>query len=273
MKRFIIPFVLVVMLFTACSSNKKTPPMEVVNFRLTETVEFTERISKAYYYPAGKAVYAMNPETHQILIRKGDKQPNVIGGIGSGNTNFLALADIAMGPEGSIYALDSSQRQIKRFNPDGKYLSSMELSYVQQPQRLALGTEQNVYVYDAATTEIIAFNLLDGSELYRFGRFQLERVDQLYANRDYVVAYNRNKDESALFSSLGQFISNDSGQIVYDAYNNAIGLSNEALVSKMSAAWLPLTGQAKIMTISRDTLAIVVDRQVRLLKLDYAPVF
>jgi hypothetical protein len=44
-------------------------------------------------------------------------------------------------------------------------------------------------------------------------------------------------------------------------------------VSKMSAAWLPLTGKAKIMTISRDILAIVVGKQLRLLQLDYASVY
>jgi len=273
MKRLKLLMMVMLVLLAACSSNKKMPPMEVVNFRLTETVEFDEQISKAYYYPSAKTVFAMNPDAHQILIRKGDKQPNIIGGLGTGNTSFMALADITMGPDGSIYALDGAAKQIKRFNSDGKYLSRMELNYVQQPQKLALGNEQNVFIYDAATTEIISFNLLDGSELYRFGRFQLERVDQLYANRDFVLAYDRSKDQSALFSSLGQFISTDTGQIVYDQYNNAIGLSNEALVSKMSAAWLPVTGDAKIMTISRDTLAIIVGKQLRLLQLDYAPVY
>jgi len=263
----------ILVLITACSSNKKMPPMEVVDFRLIETVEFAEQISKAYYYPTSKSVFAMNPDAHQILIRKGDKQPNIIGGIGTGNTNFMDLADMTMAPDGSVYALDSAAKLIKRFNSDGKYISSMELNYVQQPQKLALGNEQNVYVYDAATSEIISFNLLDGSELYRFGRFQLERVDHLYANRDYVVAYDKDKDKSTLFSSLGQFISSESGQIVYDQYNNAIKLSDEALVSKMSAAWLPLTGKAKIMTISRDILAIVVGKQLRLLQLDYASVY
>jgi len=59
---------------------------------------------------------------------------------------------------------------------------------------------------------------------------------------------------------------------VYDAYNNAISLSSDALVSKMSAAWLPMTPGVGLMTISGDVVSIVVGNQVRLLKLDYAPV-
>jgi hypothetical protein len=272
MKRFFAFFAGVLVLLTACSSNKSSPPMEIDSFRLLQTVEFSQHISKAYYHPIAKAVYAMDPETHQILIRKDGKAANIIGGMGSGDSSFMTLADFTLNSDGSIYALDGSAQLIKRFNADGKFISSMELSYVQQPSKMALGTQQTVYIFDTATSEIVAFNLLDGSELFRFGRFVLQRVDQLFANRDYVVAYDKSKDQSLLFSSLGQHISNDTGQIVYDVYNNAISLTNEALVSKMSAAWLPLTGTARSMTIAKDTLVIVVDRQVRLLKLDYAPV-
>lgn len=273
MKRYLyLVFLVLVLLLAACSPNKRNSPLEIASFRLIKTVEFEPRISKAFYYQAGETVYAMYPETHQIQIRKNGKIVNSIGGMGSNNANFMSLADFCVASDGSIYALDSSTKVIKRFTAEGKFISSMELSYVQQPHKLALGTQQTVYVFDAASSEIIAFNLLDGSELYRFGRFQLQRVDQLFANRDYVVAYDKSRDQSVQFSSLGQHISNDTGQIVYDAYNNAISRSNDALVSKMSAAWLPLTGKVIAMTISQDTLALVVDAQVRLLKLDYAPV-
>lgn len=272
MKRIIVLLAILLILISACSSNRKFPPMEIVTFSLFDTVSFPESISKAYYHPSSKAIYAMEANTHRILVWKGDKQVNAIGGMGSGNTNFQSLSDFAMGSDGSIYALDSSAKVIKRFNADGKYLNRVQLDYVQQPSKLALGTEQNVYVFDAASSEIIAYDMLDSSELYRFGRFELQRVDQLFANRDFVVAYDEIKDESALFSSLGQHISNHAGQIVYDAYNNAISLSNEALVSKMSAAWLPLSGRAESVTIAKDVLAIAIGHQVRLLKLDYDPV-
>ncbi len=273
MKRLFILLILLLALLGACSSNKKNPPMEISSFSLLKTVSFDENIQKAHYHPDRKQIYALDVSTQKILIWKNDKLENVIGGMGRGNSNFQALADFALGPDGSVYALDSSAKVIKRFNADGKYMNSMDLGYVQQPSKLALGTQQSLYVYDVASSEIIAYNLLDGVELYRFGRFQLDRVDQLFANRDFVVAYDKAADKSALYSSLGQFVSKDAGQIVYDTYNNAISLSNEALVSKMSAAWLPLAGRAQIMTISGNVLAIVVDKQVHLLKLDYAPVF
>lgn len=272
MKRTLLILSILLILLSACSSNKRTPPMEIATFSLFETVSFAENISKAYYHPTSKAIYAMEESTHRILIWKGDKRINAIGGMGSGNSNFQSLSDFAMGADGSIYALDSFAKVIKRFNSDGKYINSVQLDYIQQPSKLAIGTEQNVYIFDAASSEIIAYDLLDSSELFRFGRFQLQKVDQLFANRDYVVAYDEAAGQSALFSSLGQHISDQTGQIVYDIYNNAISLSKEALVSTMSAAWLPLSGKAESVTIARDILAIVVDHQVRLLKLDYVPV-
>ena len=272
MKRTVLLLSVLLILISACSSNKKNPPMEIATFSLFDTVSFPETISKACYHPSSKTIYAMEANTHRILIWKGDKRVNAIGGLGTGNTNFQSLSDFAMGTDGSIYALDAAAKVIKRFNADGKYINRVQLDYVQQPTKLALGSEQNVYVFDAASSEIIAYDLLDSSELYRFGRFQVQKVDQLFANRDFVVAYDAAQDQSALFSSLGQHISNQTGQIVYDTYNNAISLSNEALVSNMSAAWLPLSGTAESVTIFRDILAIVVDHQVRLLKLDYVPV-
>ncbi len=272
MKRYLMLLSVLLILIGGCSSNRKIPPMEIATFTLFDTVSFAENISKAYYHPGSKTIYAMEANTHRILISRNGKRINAIGGMGSGNTNFQNLSDFAMGADGSVYALDSAAKVIKRFNTDGKFMSSIQLDYVGQPARLALGSEQNVYVFDVASSEIIAYDLLDSSELFRFGRFQLQKVDLLFANRDYVVAYDAGKDESVLFSSLGQPTSNQSGQIVYDIYNNAISLSEEALISQMSAAWLPLGGKAESMTIARDVLAIVVDRQVRLLKLDYVQI-
>jgi hypothetical protein len=160
-------------------------------------------------------------------------------------------------------------KALKKFSSDGKFLSNLELKNAQQPQKLAIGTEQNLYVWDAGSTEIICYNMLDGSELFRFGRFQIDRVDLLCASRDYVVAYDQVSDSSMIFSSLGQLVSTEPGQSVYDMYNNAISITADALLSKMSAAYLPMLGAKGVMTISRDILAIAVGTELRLLKVEY----
>jgi hypothetical protein len=255
-----------------CSGTKKSPPMVISTFTLFETVSFTGDIDKAFYHTGSKTICAMQSNSQQIVYWRNGKQQNTIGGMGNQASNFRSLADFVMAEDGNLYALDAVAKVIKKFNADGKLLGSMELNYVQQPSKLALGSRQNIFVYDSAGAEIIAYDLLDQQELYRFGKFELNRVDLLFANRDYVIAYDSQKGQSALFSSLGQFIAHDTGQVVYDTYNNAISLTSEAMISKMSAAWLPMTPGVGLMTIMRDTIAIVVGNQVRLLKLDYAPV-
>lgn len=275
MKRLILPlFLICVMLCSfGCSASKKSPPLDIEAFTLFDSKTFEEPVQKAHYHNSTKSIFAHEEKTHRILIFKDGKQINAIGGLGSQSSNFQKLEDITMGRDGSIYALDGGSREVKRFNPDGKYLKSMKLEYVKQPKKIALGREDNLFIYDGAAGEIVVIDLLDGSELYRFGKFQLENVDKLYAGRDFLIAYDASRDISAMFSALGQFISEDSGQIIYDDYNNAISLTNEALVSKMSAAWLPMGGKPGFVTIHNNILAIVVDNQVRLLKIDYAPVY
>ncbi|MCB5260830.1 MAG: hypothetical protein LHW48_10255 [Candidatus Cloacimonetes bacterium] len=264
---------LLLLILLGCSASKKTPPMEISTFTLFDTISFSETIEKAHYHPSSKTLYSMQTGSQQIVLWRNGKQLNTIGGIGTQPTNFSSLADFTMAPDGSLYVLDSVAKEIKKFSSDGKLLGTMELQYVQQPNKLALGNQQNIFVYDSAGSEIVAYDLLDGNELYRFGKFELAKVDILFANKDYVVAFDKTSAESSLFSNLGQFISKDGGQLVYDMYNNAISLKTEALISKMSAAWLPMTSGIGLMTINQDTIAIVVGNQVRLLKIDYDQVF
>lgn len=271
MKKLIL-FLLGTLILLGCAGTKKTPPMDISTFTLFDTISFPGEIDKACYHPLSKTIYAMQLNAQQIIYWRNGKQQNAIGGMGNQASNFRSLADFAMAEDGNIFALDSATKEIKKFNREGKLIGSMELSYVQQPSKIALGSQHNIFVYDSAGAEVIAYDLLDEQELYRFGKFDLHRVDLLFANRDYVVAYDAQKKQSALFSSLGQFIVNEPGQLVYDGYNNAISLSSEALISKMSAAWLPMTPGVGMMSISRDVISIVVGNKVRLLKLDYAPV-
>lgn len=257
-------------LLAACSSNAKLPPRNISSFSLFNTHSYEESISKAYYDPGSKTTYALVPANHQIHLWRDGKRVNVIGGMGMGNNNFQALADICLASDASVFALDGVGKKVKKFNSDGKLLATWELANTVQPALIALGTEQNCYIWDAAASEIIAYNLLDGSEMYRFGRFEIKRADQLFANRDYLVAYNATEKRSVVFSSLGQLVSESDGQVLYDPYNNGIGLTDTALISKMSAAYLPMSGIPGIMTIGRETLAIVVDnRQVRLMQINY----
>lgn len=267
--KYILVFCLLLTLLAACASTPRRAPMNVSAFTLFSTFSFPEAVSKAHYNPGTQTVYAVSPMSHEIYLWREGKRINVIGGLGLNAANFQQLGDIAVANDGSLYAVDTMARNLKKFTSDGKLLGTMELKGTIQPQKLAVGTEQNLYVWDASSAEIISYNMLDGTELFRFGRFQIERVDLLFASRDYVVAYDQSRDQSKVFSSLGQLISTEPGQILYDSFNNAINLTTEALLSKMSAAFLPMLGAKSVMTVSRDILAMVVGTELRLLKIEY----
>lgn len=263
-------FLILLLLMGGCAITPKMPPMHISSFSLFSSVIYEDDIAKAYYEPMSKTTAAFVASGHQIHLWREGKRVNVIGGLGIGAGSFSTLADITLGADGAIYALDSAAKSVKKFNLDGKLLATWNLKNVAQPQKIALGTEQNCYIWDSAAAEIIAYNLLDGSESFRFGRFKLQQVDQLFANRDYVVAYDAQADSSELFSSLGQYISSEKGQLVFDPYNNGIIISPNSIVSQMSAAFLPLSSSTGIATIGKEVLVIVVDKhQVRLLKVDY----
>lgn len=263
---------LATILLAGCASPYKYPPMDISSFSLFATYGFEQEISKACYHPESNTVFAMVPSSHQIAILKDGKSFNVIGGMGLAAQNFQALGDISLGQDGSLYALDISEKSIKKFNGDGKLSGSLKLSSSIQPTKIAVGQEQNIYVWDSSASEIIAYNLLDGSELYRFGKFQVQSVSELFANRDYLVAFDEAKETSEVFSSLGQYLSSEKGQVVYDAYNNGISLSADGLISLMSAAFMPVTEKYDAMTMVKDILVVVAGTQVHLLKVDYEQV-
>jgi hypothetical protein len=267
----IILITFAVLILVAYPGTRKPAPMEISTFTLFDTVSFDKDIFKA---PTIRAPRQSSPCTTTPKKSCSGEMAgrSTLWRDGEPTHKFPEPLGFRHGKRLPHLCLDSAAKVIKKFNADGKLLGTMELGYVQQPTKIALGNQQNIYVYDSASGEIIAYDLLDKQELYRFGKFDLNKVDILYANRDYVVAFDSVKGQSSLFSALGQFVSHDSGQLVYDAYNNAISLSSDALVSKMSAAWLPMTPGVGLMTISGDVVSIVVGNQVRLLKLDYAPV-
>ena len=273
MQRILILSLLLILL-AACASSPKLPPMSVSNFTLFSTFSYDESISKAYYDAKSGSVFALQPLSHQILFLRDGKRLNAVGGLGMSSSNFKHLADICLAESGNVYALDSVARAVKKFNGDGRLLSTWELPNTVQPSKIAVGNEDNIYVWDKAAGEIIAYKLLGASESFRFGRFQQKRVDQLFANRNYVVAWDEDLGESNVYSSYGEYLFTEAGQMVYDPYNNGISLTREALRSKMSAAFLAIERDVGIMTIGRDVLAIVVDsHQVRLLKIDYEKIF
>lgn len=264
--------VLIMVAVMGCSSNNRVAPMDIDSFSLYSSISAGMPLQKALYYPQSGIIYAMSSTTQQIGIFKDTQRVNVIGGLGTGSGNFQNLSDIAIASDGSLLALDSVSKSIKKFSDSGKPMGVLELKGSVQPTMLAVNTDQSFFVFDAASAEIILYSALDGVEQFRFGKFQLVQVQQLACNRDYVVAYDATEGKSNVFSTLGQYIKTDDGQSLYDDYNNGLNLNDDLLISQMSPASLNIGTGAGLMNISKDTLILVFGEEIRLLRMGYQQV-
>ncbi|MDY0151210.1 MAG: hypothetical protein RBS43_02930 [Candidatus Cloacimonas sp.] len=269
MKTALYILMLAMLALSACGGTKGRLPLDIESFSLVSSIPTGMPISKALYQASNDQLFVMSAKTQEIGIFRGGERHNVLGGMGTGAANFLSLSDIGINRDGGLLALDSVAKSIKIFTSDGKANGNIELKGSVQPTLFCVHADQSLFVFDQATGEIITYSTLDGTEQYRFGKFELQQPTQLFCNRDYVVAYEQQTDTSHVFSVLGQFVKSDKGQTLFDDYNNGINFSDGNLLSQMSAALLPIQESVILYGISRDVLVLGMGEEIRLLKIGY----
>jgi len=268
----IISLAICLLLLNCCSEINRRIPMELEYFNLVKAIPLGMQADKIQYHSPSNTLYAMSVKSQEIYIFQDQERKNVLGGLGSSKVNFFYLADIAMGSDNSLYVLDSSARSVKKFSSDGSPSGSIELKNSVQPKCLCVYQDQGLFIFDSASGEIINYSGIDGTELNRFGRFQLQQVSSLFCNHDYLIAYEKANNVSHIFSVLGQFVKTEQGQVVYDLYNNAICYNAGMLKCLSSSAYMPLTAENVFMSISGDLLALSIGEEIRIYKINYSQV-
>jgi len=76
------------------------------------------------------------------------------GTYGSGPGQFLEIGAIKVGPDGSIYVLDISNKSVQKFTPDGTYLSAIK-GVFQYPQGFDIGKNGDLYVADYTIGQVV----------------------------------------------------------------------------------------------------------------------
>ncbi len=264
-KLFILAFAIILML-QACASAPRQAPMDINSFVLQAEIPLRFAADKVLYNAQSQITLAFSSKNQEVHLFKGSEKLNVIGGLGA---NFTYLSDIALGQDGSLFVLDSATRSVRKFSLDGKVMGNLELKGSIQPTLITVQSDQNLFVYDAGPGEIVCYSILDGTEQYRFGRFQLAQISSLACNRDYLLAYRKDENSSSVFSILGQLVKSEEGQVVYDEYNNGISYQKGGIISLSSAAFLPLRSDPKLLGIDRDILVLGFEETVRLFKINY----
>ncbi len=244
-----------------CAANRFSAYRRLVGFQLAGEFPMSGRYDKAVADSRSGTVFVLDKAAQEIHIFRRGQQINSIGGLGFERSNFQRLTDIGVDSDGGLLALDSAQKLLRKFSPEGLVTGELEFTTLRQPELFCIGGDGNLFLYDAASSEIVCFSQLDGAELYRFGRFELQLPVTLDCNRDYLYAYSEATHSSSVFYLLGQFKETLPGQVIFDAFNNPVRAAD---VVPVHSSRLP-----KLLSVNGDTLVVQYPDQIQLHKILY----
>jgi DNA-binding beta-propeller fold protein YncE len=125
---------------------------------------------------AGERLYVADIQHHQIhvLEKKTGKPLFTFGKAGSAIGELFHPTNIAIGPEGDVYVVETSNFRVQRFTPDGKSVRiygevGSDLGNFSRPKGIAIDRTGRVYVGDSAFENVQIFDN-DGNLLLFFGQ-------------------------------------------------------------------------------------------------------
>ena len=126
--------------------------------------------ARVYVVDAG----GIDSARHRVVIYGGDgKKLAEIGHRGTEPGEFNLPTHIALGPDNTMYVLDTGNFRIQAFSPEGQFLKSWgavgrNFGDLARPRGLAVDTVGNIYVSDAAYRNVQVFSP-DGELLLALG--------------------------------------------------------------------------------------------------------
>jgi len=243
---------ILLLLMAGCANPRFSPAREIRGRELIRVLNVEHNYDKAVSDSRGEMVYALLRSAQEIHIYQGARRVNSIGGLGFERTNFQRLADIGVDTDGGLLALDTAQKLLRKFSPEGRLMAELQLKGLQQPELFCVGSDGTLFVHDSASSEIVSFSRLDASELYRFGRFELELPSWLACSRNYVYAYSRERDRTYVFYQLGQHKWTWEGLWAFDDFDNPIQSQPETYESRSFRQPRAISVNGAVQTETRD---------------------
>ena len=259
--------VMAFLMLSSCASARFNPKREIEAVTFSEFIQSERAYDKAVADPVSGSVFALLKAEQQIHVFREGKKSNSFGGLGTQAYNFQRLTDIALDNDGSLLALDMAAKELRRFSPDGNLLARVDLSSLSQPELLVMSPDRDLFIYDAAPQELICISMLDGSELYRFGKFQLKSPSTLSCNRDLLSVYSQSADETQFYYILGQFKESRQGQWLQDAFGNWVLAELPRGTVVEEASLMPLLAGSGVASVYRESIAVVYENGIGLYRI------
>ncbi len=197
-------FLLLLFVLMTCSSVEQQKIYTPIGFEIIQEIQTKFVPGKCLYSFANKTVFAWQQDTSEIHIFKDGKKLNTIGGMGFDQMNFTKLSDIALAPDGSLLALDSFEKTIKKFDAEGKFITSIELPDFNEPSLFTIASDETFYIYDSDRNEISNFARLNEYDTFAFGRFQLTAPTNLQLAANLLIINEKSLNKTLVFNTFGQ---------------------------------------------------------------------
>ncbi len=185
---------------------------------------------KIAYSSLDNSVYVMEPKTNLIHIYRNGEHFNTVGGLGFSENNFSRLSDITVSPHGRLLALDSFQKQIKKFDSNGMWIENYSIRQLNEPVLFDVSHDGMVFVFDRTSNEIVIFDEQIENVVFQFGKFMFRDPFQLTCTFSHVTVNDGGSNKSFIFDNYGRFIVELNGFWQIDRFSNKYRLEVNKII-------------------------------------------
>jgi len=203
-----------VLLLFCCAVNDLTPRY-ITTITAQDTLTTDIQYDKVCYTDTDQTFFCLSRDANTFTIYKNNTIYNKIGGSGHSSDNFLNLADICIGNDNMLYALDTFDQSIKRFDTHGRFSSSVKIDYISSPSRFTASSYGDFFVYDSHAKEIYVLDSFSFDKKYTFGKFQINHADVMYLVGDALHVYDGRENTTTIFMINGLLIDTFPGLVLY----------------------------------------------------------
>lgn len=240
--RKIINVLISVLFLWGCSTVNLLQNFYPDSVEVLENLTISITPGKIVYSGFDKTIYILDFHKQQINIYKKGIKTNVITGNRTGR--FLNLSDIGISPDAKLLALDSDAAILSKYDSDGFLIADYDLSDFRNPTYFDVSQDETLFFYDNSMDMIVAYDLLSGKELFRFGEFELNNPMGIYLSKQRIAVHD--ESGTATYSKLGQFLDRNDAKIFYDngnqfSYDEGRLLVNQHQEIELSKQWESVT--------------------------------